>query len=334
MPDYTDHSKVLELLKEAQFADQDQRDQAREAHLFIEKRDGQWEPFWWEANRGRPRYSFDMTTPVVDQIDGELSRANFAIEVDPQGGGADKETAKQLGGLVRSVEAISKAKHIYNYAARMAVISGLNGWMVTPKYADEDSFDQDLMIKRIPNFLDRVWFDPMSTEPDRSDSRHYFLLTAFSKPDYEEKWPEGSGQNVSADLRAQAYWNTPDTVMVGAIYYLKDEQRELVLMNNGDIYEADEKYEQVKDDLLRQNVFEVRRRKRTNPVLYVRQFDTNGWLDKEPRRTVFNQINMVPVYGNFSVTENKVIYRGVVENLDQRRSLKRSISITTPHVWR
>ena len=163
MPDYTDHSKVLELLKEAHFADQDQRDQAREAHLFIEKRDGQWEPFWWEANRGRPRYSFDMTTPVVDQIDGELSRANFAIEVDPQGGGADKETAKQLGGLVRSVEAISKAKHIYNYAARMAVISGLNGWMVTPKYADEDSFDQDLMIKRIPNFLDRVWFDPMST---------------------------------------------------------------------------------------------------------------------------------------------------------------------------
>ena len=82
--DIKDHSWMLNQLKKAQDADHDQREIARDCDLFTTKRDGQWEPYIWNAaGNNKPRYSFDMTSPIVDQIAGEIERADFGIKVDP-----------------------------------------------------------------------------------------------------------------------------------------------------------------------------------------------------------------------------------------------------------
>ncbi len=72
MTDFSDHSKVLIALADVQSAESDRRDATREAHLFIDKPDGQWEPYWWRVNAKKPRYTFDQTSPIVDQIAGEM----------------------------------------------------------------------------------------------------------------------------------------------------------------------------------------------------------------------------------------------------------------------
>ena len=66
--DYDSHQTVINLMSAAQQADHDNREKAREAHLFVDKRDGQWEPYWWNNNAGKPRYTFDMVNPIVDQV--------------------------------------------------------------------------------------------------------------------------------------------------------------------------------------------------------------------------------------------------------------------------
>ncbi|MES0328164.1 MAG: hypothetical protein ABUK13_08235, partial [Gammaproteobacteria bacterium] len=109
MPDFSDHSKAIELLETAQGADHDNREAAREAHLFLDKRDGQWEPFWWNANSGKPRYTFDLSNPIVDQISGEMEQADFDIKVKPAGGEATKDIAQTFDGLIRNIENISSA---------------------------------------------------------------------------------------------------------------------------------------------------------------------------------------------------------------------------------
>ena len=43
---YSEHSDVLKLLDQCQESDQDNREAVREAHIFLDKRDGQWEPEW------------------------------------------------------------------------------------------------------------------------------------------------------------------------------------------------------------------------------------------------------------------------------------------------
>jgi hypothetical protein len=65
MPDFSSHNEILDLLTEAQDADQDRRDAAREAHAFVDHRSGQWEPDVYTANENQPRYTFDKTSPVV-----------------------------------------------------------------------------------------------------------------------------------------------------------------------------------------------------------------------------------------------------------------------------
>jgi len=91
MLDYKDLDAVKEQLRKAQGAEEDQRNAAREAKLFIVKRDGQWDPYVWNKMDGRFRGTFDMCTPVVDQIAGEIDEADFSLTVSPSD--RDWETA-------------------------------------------------------------------------------------------------------------------------------------------------------------------------------------------------------------------------------------------------
>ena len=310
--EFDDHQKTIERLVADQAADQDLRDHAREAHLFVDKRDGQWEPAVWSQNSDKPRYTFDMTTPIIDQIAGEMEQADFDIKVSPAGGDATKDIAQTLDGLIRNIENISNAKAVFNQASRMMVTAGMDGWEVVQEFVDSDSFDQDLIIKQVGNFLDRVWFDSSSEMQDRSDSRWGWKLTAFSIDEYEKRWPNGSGQSVTQDKRIQAYFNQPDTVIVGQFYYVKQINREIVLMSNGKTYKVDDDFNKVVDELELDGITETRRRKRKEDVVFIRQFDANDWLN-DAEKTVFQFVPLIPIYGNFKINENKVIYSGAVE---------------------
>jgi len=321
-----DHDKMINALTEAQKDEHDMREYVREAHLFVNKRDGQWEPDWWNSNSGKPRYTFDLTNPIIDQIAGEMEQADFDIRVKPAGGDATKDIAETYDGLIRNIENISNASEIFNHAGRSMVTGGLDGWRVVQKFVDDDSFDQDLMIETISNFSDRVWFDSSAEKRDRSDARHCWVLQGIGKEEYKERWPDGSGLSVSQDRTFTAYFNQPDLIMVGEYYHIVEVERELVLMSNGAVYENDDKFQSVADELKALGVTETKRRKRKKHVVHIRKFDAGGWLE-EDQKTVFSWIPVIPTYGNFKVFENKSIYWGAVEKLlDPQRVMNYSLS--------
>jgi len=312
--DYKDHSACLNMLGAAQDAEHDLRENARESILFVTKRDGQWEPYWWSQNAGKPRYTFDMTSPIVDQICSELEQASFDIRITPGGGDATKDLAMTYDGMVRNIENMSSAKAIYRQAARGFVTGGLDGWMVTQKFVDSDSFDQDLVIEKIPNFIDRVWFDPTAEEQDKADSRYWYVLHPVSVDEYEARWPDGSKTSVSTDREGEAYYDKAETILIGQFFYCKEEERELVLMSNGQVHEANEDFDKIKDELAAAGVTEKRRRKRMKKEVCSRYFDASDWLE-EHRETVFDRPNVIPVYANFQIFENKTLFHGAVEKM-------------------
>jgi hypothetical protein len=326
MPNYDDHKQVMDMVTTAQGSDEDLRQESRDAHLFIHKKDGQWEPYWWNLNSGKPRYSFDMTGPVVDQIAGEMEQADFSIKISPASGAASKEDAKIYAGLTRSIENQSNATHVYNCAGREMVTGGISGWRVVTKHIDDDSFDQDLAIEAISNFVDRVWFDEASEMQDRSDARWCVVMQGLLKADYESRWPDGSGMAVSNGRISNAYFDKPDMVMVAELLYKKPYDRELVLMTNGDVYEVDDGYKKVVDELALIGVTEKDRRKRKGHKVYSRFLDANDWLEEE-KETVFDFIPVIPTYGNFNIFENKATFSGAVRSLmDYQRVLNYSES--------
>jgi len=324
--DFDSLQSVLNLMSSAQEADHDNREKAREAHLFVDKRDGQWEPYWWTNNVGKPRYTFDQVNPIIDQVTASIELADFDIKVSPMSGPASKETAMVIDGLVRNIEAISRAKDIYVNAGRGMVTTGYDGWMISHKYSDPQSFDQDLVIEPVANFIDRVWFDPASYLQDKSDAQYAFLLHAMSVQEYVKRYPEGSQASVSIDREGDAYYDKGQVIVVGQLFYVSQEAVELVLMSNGAVYTVDDDFKKVKDELVQLGIEEVRTRKAYKTKVYSRFFDQTNWLEDE-EETIFDRIPIIPVYGNFKIVENKTIYWGVVEKLlDPQRVLNYSLS--------
>jgi hypothetical protein len=322
-----DHGFMLEQMKKFQEADHDNREKVREAQLFLNKRDGQWEPRWANINdqAEKPRFTFDMVTPIIDQIAGEIERSDFTIKVSPAGSEATKKIAETYDGLVRHIETMSGAVRIYNAATKRMAVGGMDGWRVVQKYADADAFDQDLMIEKIGNFVDRVWFGAFE-QPDASDATECWVLTGIDKEVYKEKYPKASGESVSTDSTANAYYHRQDLVMLGEFLYVKEVPRELILMSSGEVYEDDEEFAKVKDDLERLGVTEVQRRTRKKRVVCTRLFDSDGWVG-EAKETVFSYIPVVPEFVNFDIIEDKIVYWGAVEKvIDAQRVFNYSLS--------
>jgi len=293
---------------------------------------------------GRFRGTFDMCTPIVDQISGEIDQSDFTLRVSPSGGdGSSKQNAKTLDGLIRNIRNISNAETTFNQAGRSNIICGYDCWEVVSDWIDGDSFDQDLFIRRVPNALDSVWFDPASTNQDRSDANWAVKMTAMPVADYKKKWPKGKGQSVGDDKRNEAFFNKIDLVRVGQIQYKKPMNIEIVRMTDGSVYQVDEDFLKIQDDLAKPRpnqdgsiaapiTIELdskgneKRRMRKSWRIWSRMFDGGGWLQKS-EETVFNSIPLIPVYGNFDIVDDKVIYFGKIENLlDQQRVLNYAMS--------
>jgi hypothetical protein len=322
---YEDHQWVVDRLKDCQEADHDMREQAREAHEFVTHRQGQWEPHWYEQNKGKPRYTFDLVNPIIDQVTGSMEQSDFSVRVSPAGGDASEDAAEIYDGLIRNIENLSRAKSIYNRTSREAVTCGLDGWRVIQKYADGDSFDQDLIIEKVPNYLDRVWHGPHE-EPDASDARFCWILSGMDSEEFKQRYPDANESSVEQDKSSNAYYHRNDQVMVGEFLYLKEVPHDIVLMSNGAVYAADE-LEMVADELAAAGITEEKRRTRKKHVVYSRLFSADQWLS-EARETVFeNWLPVIPMYGNFKVYEDKVTYHGVVEKLmDAQRVFNYSLS--------
>lgn len=331
--DFSKHDNVLNMVKESQDASNDTRQAARDAKLFLNKRDGQWDPYAIDKMNGRFRGTFDMCTPIVDQISGEIEQSDFSLNVSPSGGDSSIDVAKTYDGLIRNIRNVSNADAVFNDASRSNVIGGFDAVEVVQEFIDGDSFDQDLVIKKVPNALDSVWFDLGSVKQDGSDAKWCVKLIAMPAAEYKERFPDGNNQSVGDDRQSNAFYNKADFVTVGQLYYKKKVNIELVRMTNGAVYRVDDKFESVQAELEQKGITiekdnegNEKRRNRKSWRVHSRLFDGGDWLGDE-EKTVFNDLPIIPIYGNFDIFENKVIYFGKIEKLyDQQRILNYAMS--------
>lgn len=331
--DFDKHDNVLVMIAEAQEATQEQREAVREAKLFLNKRDGQWDAYAWKKLDGRYRGTFDVCGPIVDQISGEIEQSDFSLNVSPSGGESSSVLAKTYNGLIRNIRNISNADMAFNDASRSNVIGGFDAVEVVQEFIDGDSFDQDLIIKRVPNAVDSVWFDLGSVKQDASDAKWCIKLIAIPASEYKADYPEGSGMAIGDDRQSEAFYNKADFITIGQLYYKKQKNIELVQMSDGSVYRDDDKFKSIKDELAQQGVTieldnngNEKRRKRKTSRVYSRLLDGGDWLGDE-EETVFNDLPVIPIYGNFDIFENKTIYFGKLEKLyDPQRALNYAIS--------
>ena len=325
MPDITNHADNLIMLSEAQDAEQERRDKAKYANRFL------MVDMWEGSDLPDKRYKgkFDRCTPVIDGIAGEMIQSDFTLRTRPSGGDSSEDTAETIDGMIRNIRNISNAETIFRASERACLIGGFDCWEVTAEYSpqgvvsEEDDlpkgmFDQDLMIRSIANALDSVWWGVESVQQDRSDAKKAWKLAKMPVNDYKELWPDGSGMSVGDAsglcFSTQKIDHQIDSVTVGQLFYKKKTKREFVRLSNGKMYEVDEAYEKVADEHKEAGITEVMRRKLDSWRVWTRKFDGGGWLEEE-KETVFDWIPLIPIYGNFSILDNAIVFFGKLDNL-------------------
>ena len=180
---------------------------------------------------GRPCLSTDHLAQHVRQVTGDIRLNKPSIKVRPVDSGADPETAELFTGLIRHIEQYSMASTAYTRAGANAAICGEGAFRIITQYAENDSFDQDILIRPINNALAVIW-DRNASLPTMEDANHCWVLERFSEEAFKQEWPEASTQDFEADHPADwvSDWYVNKTVLVAEYWCKKPKKRRLALM--------------------------------------------------------------------------------------------------------
>lgn len=321
-----EHLSAIQQLQDFQEADRDMRDLMREQDAFVLEKDGQWEENIAKTMDAakRPRYTFDQTTPAIEFIAGEIEDMDFAVNVKPIGDGADRDLADLREGMIRAIENMSDASDIYRNAGRRILRRGFDAWMVKNTHYDEMSFEQDLQVVKIPNAINRVWTDPTSTEEDNSDAKCTYVLHSMSPAKYKKYFPKGKAVSIDdTDYQNHDSDYEAEVIVIACKYYQKEVKKRIVQMTNGAVYEVDDKFMMLADELAAQSITIARQKEAMTTKFCYRYMDGSGWLTEE-KETPFKTNPIVTVYGNFELTgpTSKRICSGItMKMMDYNRVL-------------
>lgn len=216
-------------------ADQYNREDAFEDKKFAAGE--QWDPQVLEQRRGLPNLVINTIPQFVAQLVGDWRTNRIGIKVIP-GEDGDREVASIRTDLARSIETASRATRVYNDAFESMVICGDGAFRVGVRYANEDVFDQDIVIEPIADALSVVW-DRLSIDPTGRDALHCFVDDKLPRKVFEKRWPgldpSTLNDNDRRPLEAEG-WCDHGTVRVTEHWRIVERRKLLVLFEDGKIY--------------------------------------------------------------------------------------------------
>jgi|SRR5579884_71461 len=196
---------------------------------------------WEEADRrarqdaGRPCINHDELGQYVNACVNNLRQNPRAIQIEPAGGGASEKTAALRQGLIRSIEYRSQAQSVYLTAFQNMVEGSYGFARISRRYVSDDSFDQEIVIRNIPN-PDAVLFDPDCKEADWSDAQYCFVLDPLAKDEFLRRFPQAQVRDFSAeDLRVAKDWLSDRTVLVAEYWKIETTSGRLYQWADGTV---------------------------------------------------------------------------------------------------
>ncbi|MBK7550119.1 MAG: hypothetical protein IPI20_21130 [Rhodoferax sp.] len=185
-------------------------------------------------NAKRPIQTINRLPAFIDQVVGDARQNKPTIRVHPAEDG-DNDIADIYNGLIRSIETESNADYAYDTAIEHTAGHGFGAWRIDSEYVSEDSFDQNIVIRRIVDPLN-VLFDPAAIQPDYSDAEYVFVLESMPRKTFEAKWPKATLSAFESGDLARG-WSSGDNVQVAEYWYKEHTPFTLYLLSDGSVSE-------------------------------------------------------------------------------------------------
>lgn len=194
---------------------------------------GQWPDAIRQKRGNRPTLTVNLLAKFVNRIVGEHRQVRPRIQVRPVDGSGDVEMAEVYNDIIRNIEYNSSATIAYDTAFNHAVDGGFGYFRILKEFTDDDSFDHQLVIKRI---IDRfsVHMDPDSEEFDFSDMEFCFISEMISREKFSEEWPGKSpvdfvAPEIDNTTSGLSMWSDEKDMRIAEYYYKEPVKRTIVL---------------------------------------------------------------------------------------------------------
>lgn len=299
---------AVKRFDEAATAEKANRERALESDQFIAGK--QW-PDTVKSDRisdGRPCMVFNKLRKFINQVSGEIRQNTPAVEVRPNDSAADVLMAEVRQDLIRHIEEQSKASHAYKTAMESCLRGGWGYWRIITEYED-DSFDQDIKIKRITNRFS-VHFDQAAQELTYEDARYCFISEEMGRDEFKKQYPKVTPGDFTKDATSgERLWFQDDSVRVAEYFYKEPTTRNLVQLDDGSVYEVTDKV--TEEDIVNEVGLNVvnRRTAKSHKVMWCKI--TSNEVLEGPIEIPSKYIPVVPVIGLEEDEEGKRILSGL-----------------------
>lgn len=266
-----------------------------------------------QANR--PSFTVNRMPQFIRQLTNDQRQNRPAIKVNPVDDKSDPEIAEVYQGLIRHIEVQSNADAAYDTAFQHAVEGGFGFVRIATEYCEESSFDQDIVIKRVPNqFSCRI--DPNYQEPDGSDATWGFCYEELTKDEYEAQYGDSDLAKMDGwEGIGDRYmnWVKKDTVRVAEYFYKEFKKVKICQMPDGEVVERSELPKEFPEEMI------VKERMAIKTVVH--WLKINGMEVLE--RTIWpgKWIPIIPVLGDEIIIEGRRILEGVIRHAKDSQRL-------------
>lgn len=255
----------------------------------------------------RPALVLDKLSQYIRQIVNDGRQNRPAIKVLPVDSGADRATAEIFSGIIKHIETNSNADAAYDTALDSSATCGQGYFRVLTEYSGDESFDQDIVIRRVRNPLSII-IDPECIEADCSDMKFAFVIEEMEKEEFEKAYPGKLPQSWEIDQSCSDWFG--DTVRIAEYWYVNETPRKLHMLEDGTVID-DEKLKMVESEgveltSLIKETREIPKRK----VMHCKM--TGSEYLEEPREWVGKWIPILVVWGNEIDIEGKVMHSGII----------------------
>jgi len=245
----------------------------------------QWDEEIVGSRVGRPCLTINKCRIHNLQVINDARQNQAQIRINPVADEATYESAQIFEGVVRHIEYVSNAAAAYTTATYNQVMGGIGYWRVMTDYIDEETLDQDIFIRRVPNPLD-VFLDPDIQQYDGSDARFGFVFYEMERKDFERRYPRADEPDRvvgSGPLGNRGHFQSDDKHVRLVEYYRRGERRDRLLeLTDGTVLHAAD----LAPEVLRQvKARDLIRRERTVSYPEVEWFliaDNDRILDRKP----------------------------------------------------
>lgn len=296
----------------------------------------QWPEEHVRDREGRPCLTINQTKQFVKLTTGDIRQLRPAMRAVPVDSRADPKTAEIIGEHFRYIENRSNARYAYTRAADRQVIAGIGHWRVTTEYADDTTFDQEILIESIDG---QVLWDPDAIAPTREDAMYCFVYVDMNHDAFREKYPDhasdgdfertGFDETGSSQSQIGTAWTSDDFIRLAEYWCKKPIMRKLLVHKDGAIDDlTDDDPDAAAIKLAAGQSAGAKLHKR--PGFRVMRYLLTETSVIEADEWVGRYIPIIPLIGEETRIGRKVVRHGVVRHLkDAQRRYNYFVSAET-----